>query len=296
MNCESKTRTQLLEELKQLSQNIAKSEIQRSELEQTVDKFKKITEQLCKDADKRKNGDEMRRRYEFIANNSKEFMTLINKDYIYEAANDSYCFAYGKKQENIVGKSVVEIWGKDVFNTTIKEFLDKCFTGEEANYEEWFSFSALGKRYFDVRYYPYYNKDAVVTHAVVVTHDITQRKIAEDELKKHQNHLEEMVKARTAELEKSNQRLQTEIIERKRLEEKKEQLIEDLKAALTNVKRLKGLLPICANCKKIRDDEGFWEEVDSYLHEHSEVEFTHGICPDCMKSLYPEYYNKKANK
>jgi len=296
MDCESKTRTQLLEELKQLSQKIAQSEIQRAELEQTVAKLKKITEQLCEDADKRKNVDEMRRRYEFIANNSKEFMTLINRDYIYEAANDSYCFAHDKKRENIIGKSVVEIWGKEVFNTTIKEFLDKCFAGEEANYEDWFGFSALGKRYFDVRYYPYYNKDAVVTHAVVVTHDITQRKIVEDELKKHQNHLEEMVKARTAELEKSNQRLQTEIIERKRLEEKKAQLIEDLKAALTNVKRLKGLLPICANCKKIRDDEGFWEEVDSYFHEHSEVEFTHGICPDCMKMLYPEYYKKKATK
>ena len=106
--------------------------------------------------------------------------------------------------------------------------------------------------------------------------------------------LEEMVKARTAELEKSNQQLQTEIIERKRLEEKKEQLIEDLKDALTNVKRLKRLLPICANCKKIRDDKGYWEEVDSYFYEQSEVEFTHGICPDCMKTLYPEYYNKKG--
>ena len=102
-----------------------------------------------------------------------------------------------------------------------------------------------------------------------------------------------MVKVRTNELEKSNRQLQNEIIERKRSERKMEQLIKDLKTALTNVKRLRGLIPICANCKKVRDDEGYWKEVESYIHEHSVAEFTHGICPDCMKKLYPQYYDRK---
>ena len=63
---------------------------------------------------------------------------------------------------------------------------------------------------------------------------------------------------------------------------------EALQEALDKVKQLSGLLPICANCKKIRDDEGYWQDVAVYLREHSEAEFTHGLCPDCIKALYPE--------
>jgi len=220
-------------------------------------------------------------------------MTLINRDYIYEAANDSYCLAHGKKREEIIGKTVVSLWGEEVFYGTIKRNLNICFSGKEVNYEEWFNFPALGKHCFDVRYYPYYDKEATVTHTVVVTHDITQRKLAEDELKKHKEQLSEMVRTRTIELEKSNLQLQTEILERKQLEEKKEKLIVDLKEALSNVKRLRGLIPICANCKKIRDDKGYWEEVESYLRDHSDVEFTHGLCPECISLLYPEYHKNQ---
>jgi len=67
----------------------------------------------------------------------------------------------------------------------------------------------------------------------------------------------------------------------------------DLLKALEEVKQLKGLLPICANCKKIRDDQGYWQVLEQYISEHSEAEFSHGICPECAKSLYPEYYKEK---
>lgn len=60
-----------------------------------------------------------------------------------------------------------------------------------------------------------------------------------------------------------------------------------------NIKSLKGMLPICSSCKKIRDDQGYWHMVEVYIHEHSEVEFSHGICPDCAKKLYPEFYKKE---
>lgn len=62
----------------------------------------------------------------------------------------------------------------------------------------------------------------------------------------------------------------------------------DLKAAHDNIKQLKGLLPICASCKKIRDDKGYWSAVESYIQIHSEAEFSHSICPECVKRLYPE--------
>ena len=61
----------------------------------------------------------------------------------------------------------------------------------------------------------------------------------------------------------------------------------DLEKALGSIKALSGLLPICANCKKIRDDHGYYQQIEHYITEHSEAEFTHGICPDCAKELYP---------
>ncbi|HDR05689.1 MAG TPA: hypothetical protein ENN84_10670 [Candidatus Marinimicrobia bacterium] len=63
----------------------------------------------------------------------------------------------------------------------------------------------------------------------------------------------------------------------------------DLLQALEKVKRLRGLLPICASCKKIRDDKGYWQQIEVYIKDHSDADFSHGICPDCMKKLYPEY-------
>lgn len=60
-----------------------------------------------------------------------------------------------------------------------------------------------------------------------------------------------------------------------------------LHTSLSQVKKLSGLLPICSSCKKVRDDKGYWEQIETYLKEHSEVAFTHGICPDCMEELYP---------
>ncbi|MDO9264558.1 MAG: histidine kinase N-terminal 7TM domain-containing protein [Desulfosalsimonadaceae bacterium] len=76
---------------------------------------------------------------------------------------------------------------------------------------------------------------------------------------------------------------------RKKLESDREGLIATLRNALGQVKTLKGLLPICANCKKIRDDQGNWQDISVYIHRHSEAEFSHGICPECMERLYPEY-------
>jgi len=63
----------------------------------------------------------------------------------------------------------------------------------------------------------------------------------------------------------------------------------ELKEALVNIKQLSGLLPICASCKKIRDDKGYWKQLEWYITEHSTAEFSHSICPECVKKLYPEF-------
>ena len=83
-----------------------------------------------------------------------------------------------------------------------------------------------------------------------------------------------------------------DITERKNLEQEREKLILELQAALVKVKTLSGLLPICASCKKIKDDQGYWKQIESYIREHSEAEFTHGVCPECAKKLYPQYYKE----
>ena len=87
--------------------------------------------------------------------------------------------------------------------------------------------------------------------------------------------------------------LMRNISERKKVEEDREQLIVELKEALERVRTLSGLLPICSHCKKVRDDDGYWHSVEKYITSHSEAVFSHGICPDCMVELYPEYSKKK---
>ena len=84
-----------------------------------------------------------------------------------------------------------------------------------------------------------------------------------------------------------------DITERKQTEVEREKLIAELKKALADIKILSGFLPICANCKNIRDDEGYWHQVEAYIRDHSDVKFSHGICPECMKKLYPDFMDEK---
>ncbi len=82
-------------------------------------------------------------------------------------------------------------------------------------------------------------------------------------------------------------------LQRKIIEEKHEKAVLDREKALKDVKILRGFLPICAECKKIRDDEGYWNQIETYIHKHSEADFSHGICPECARKLYPEFYKAK---
>ena len=92
-------------------------------------------------------------------------------------------------------------------------------------------------------------------------------------LNKHKRNFEIQVANRTAELMEKNS---------------------DLEKALREIKQLSGLLPICASCKKIRDDKGYWKQIEAYISENSEAKFSHGICPECATKLYPELFTKKV--
>jgi len=94
-------------------------------------------------------------------------------------------------------------------------------------------------------------------------------------------------------IQKASELIRTEMEERKRAEAEKDRLIVDLQEALERIETLSGLLPICASCKRIRDDKGDWKPVETYIRAHSNAEFSHGICPECSKKLYPEYNTGK---
>ncbi len=162
----------------------------------------------------------------------------------------------------------------------------KCLgTGKTSVFE---MFEPHLSMHIEIRAIPRLDKDGRVIGLIHIVRDITSRKLVEEELHIHQNHLEWLVRERTSEITLMNEQLQKEIAERKRAGAEKEQLIKELQEALANIKKLSGLLPMCAWCKKIRDDQGYWKQVEAYVCEHSDAKFTHGICPECASKLAEE--------
>ena len=82
----------------------------------------------------------------------------------------------------------------------------------------------------------------------------------------------------------------------RRLNKELETRNNELEVALAKVNILSNLLPLCASCKKVRDDDGYWQEVERYIQEHTDIEFSHGFCPDCLTRLYPNVSNKKEDE
>ncbi len=119
-------------------------------------------------------------------------------------------------------------------------------------------------------------------HLRLVTDKLTQKVF---ELENLNSTLEGRVMERTRELNEVNAALQAETAGHL-------QTIAELELALTKVRTLSGLLPICCSCKDIRNDQGYWLQLESYFQEHSDARFSHGICPKCAQKLYPDLYSK----
>jgi PAS domain S-box-containing protein len=119
--------------------------------------------------------------------------------------------------------------------------------------------SGGGEGYFNVRGVPL-TSNAEIIGAIFMSIDVTALHQTKDELQQHKEQLEELVEERTR----------------------------DLRDALAKVKTLSGFIPICASCKKIRDDKGYWNQLEAYLSAHSEIEFSHSLCPECARKLFPE--------
>jgi PAS domain S-box-containing protein len=136
------------------------------------------------DITERKAAEAALQKYAFIANTAPEFMTLINRQYVYESVNDAYCRARGKPRSELVGRSLMEVWGETLCRERLLPRFEQCFAGQVVSYEETFLFSGTEMRIYQVGMYPYAETPAgPVTHAVVVTFDITESKHAEAALR-----------------------------------------------------------------------------------------------------------------
>lgn len=157
----------------------------------------------------------------------------------------------------LLGKSMDELFPSALAKSMVENDKRIMSEGKTLNIEE-----KLNGRFYQTIKFPI-NIEGKPRYLAGYTIDITERKEAEEALKQY-----------SAELEKSNKELQE---------------------ALANIKTLSGMLPICASCKKIRDDKGYWNRIETYISEHSEVLFTHGICPDCEKKAYEELEKLKRS-
>lgn len=162
----------------------------------------------------------------------------------------------GLSREFMVGRSDEELLPPDLAEECRKSDETVKKTCEIVRFEERCNKGSL-TGYFETIKAPVFDDRGNLSGLVGVSRDITARKQMEEDLRRNSD--------------------------------EKENLIAELQKALDTIKRLHGILPICAWCKKIRDDRGYWTKVESYIREHSEAEFSHGICPECVKKFYPEY-------
>ena len=134
------------------------------------------------DITERKQGEESLRRYEQIILSTGDHMSFLDRSYVYREVNSACFESYHKSREEIVGFSVADLLGADIFEQLIKKKLDRCLAGEEIHYQSWFELPGRGRRYLDINYYPYTEADGSVSGVVVNSHDITDLKQAEEDI------------------------------------------------------------------------------------------------------------------
>jgi len=137
---------------------------------------------ITRDISDRKKYEETLHQYERIVDTSNDLMSLIDTNYVYQAVNETYLKAYKKKRAAIIGYTVQEFLGKNVFEKIVRPNMERCFAGETVNYESWFEFPGWGRRYMVVTYYPFFNENKTVIGVVVNSRNITRTKQLEAQL------------------------------------------------------------------------------------------------------------------
>jgi PAS domain S-box-containing protein len=138
---------------------------------------------IVSDITERKQMEEALRRFKHIVATSSDLMSLVDRNFIYLAANDAYLKAYDKTRDEIVGHGVSEFLGEKAFQDKIKPCFERCLSGEKIVYDSWFDLPGPGRRYMQTHYYPYYGEGAVASGIVVTSRDITETKKLENQLR-----------------------------------------------------------------------------------------------------------------
>ena len=131
------------------------------------------------DITEQRQAQEELRQYEHIVSSTNDMLALLDKDYVYLAANAAYIQAFAKESDEVIGRTVAEVFGEEFFNAVIKPEAQRCLAGEDTGYQSWFDFPAAGRRYMDVAYSPYLGPDGQVLGFVVTARDITERQRVE---------------------------------------------------------------------------------------------------------------------
>ena len=209
---------------------------------------KPVLQAVVRDITRRKQMEEKLRQLSIAVEQSPASIVITNRDGDIEYVNPKFVQVTGYTLAEALGKNPRVLKSGDKGPEAYRELWETIKAGKEWN-GEFKNKKKNGELFWEIASIsPIRDLAGRITHYVAVKEDITARK---------QNEVE------------------------------RDLLIKDLEDALASVKSLSGLLPICASCKKIRDDKGYWSQVESYIQKHSEAKFSHGLCPDCIKKLYP---------
>jgi len=204
-------------------------------------------------AEQERTARELRAQKDFLqllVNTLPDMIFIKDVDLRVTMVNDTYCDMVGGRREWLIGKRAHEIHSDEVANTCQQSDEELLRSGESVRGEEWLTGPDGRRILLDTIKVPYRGADGDIAGIMAISRDITERKAAEEE---------------------------------------REALIGDLTKALSEIKHLTGLIPMCASCKRIRNDDGFWDQVETYIQRKTRAVFTHGICPACMDQYYGEY-------
>ncbi len=186
---------------------------------------------------------------EIVLGASTDPIFHILEDGTYRYVNHAFSAHFDRTPEEVIGRRIYDIFPQEEADKRMTVVRRAFATGETIVFDVRVPMSREPDRFFITSVRPLKDAAGRVASVVCISKDITDRKRAEEE---------------------------------------RERTILELKAALAQVRTLSGLLPICASCKKIRDDQGYWTQIESYISDHSEADFSHGVCPECMDNLYPD--------
>ena len=202
--------------------------------------------------------EELKDELDKLRNSEKHYRILMDEsmdptfsfyaDGTYRYVNKAFAQGVGKKSDEIIGYKIWDVFEKDEADKRFA-IVKKVFSEGKTEEIEVRVPLPSGDTYYLTTAKPIFNDSGAVETVICTSKNITKRKLAEVALKKEHDNL--------------------------------------LKA-LKEIKTLSGLLPICASCKKIRDDKGYWNQIESYIEQHSDAQFSHAICPACAKKLYPD--------